>query len=509
MDEGEDGSEQAGGGGGLDPELIRSYLNFGKRALRPRRWMIALLFVCGLALTVAAYKYLPRTYSCTTILMVESSQVLEGNSNSNGLTAAETLIMRHENLEQIIRDTDLIAKYKAHRPAVLALKDRIVYAVLGQPSQETMMAVLRGTLESKLGVKVEQGTLQVSVDWFDPKTAAEIVEAARESYVKSRHVAEMSAFEEKLAILDGHAASLRDEIESLVKQARALIKERTNNAKEALRAAAAANAVAEGDVPVLPTRPRATTSDAVDAEGPRIKEALEQKRRQLADFQRDHDQRVLAEQQKLDDLKLKLTPSHPEVVTQQRRLAIAQQDSSEVALLRAEIQSLEGELKQHDVLSRHDSGGGTRSVARGKLDATIDPLPTDVVQLLDTGNIDPALAAQLGSAISKYGALRDDIRSGRIQFDTAQAAFNFRYKVVVPADPPTTPTKPKAAVVLGAGFFLSLLVAFVLPILLQLRSGMVVERWQVAALQLPVLADLRLPPAAREPESDAPPASRA
>jgi uncharacterized protein involved in exopolysaccharide biosynthesis len=503
MDDGEEAAEQEGGGG-FDAEVLKSYLNFVRRSLRARRLMIVLVLAVGLMLTVAVYKYLPRTYTSQTVLMVDSSQVLEGNWGSSSLNGAETLIMRHENLEQIVRDVDLIRKYQASRPPILALKDKIIYATLGRPDENVMMAILRGTLESKLTAKVEQGTLTVSIDWFDPKTAAEIVEAARESYVKTRHVAEMSAFEEKLTILDGHASSLRGEIESLVKQSRALVQE--TSAKQAARAAA--SAAMTGDATASGPLPRARAPSVVANEGPRLREGLDAKRKQLADLEREYEARVQTERRKLDDLKVRLTPIHPEVATQQRRLEAAEQVPSEIALLRSEVHGLEGQVTQNDFLARRGGSASGRSVARGALAPNIDAIPVEAVQLLDTGDIDPALAAQLGSAISKYGGLRDEIRSGRIQFDTAQAAFNFRYKVVVPAEVPGAPTKPKAAMVLGAGFFLSLLTALLLPILAQLRTGMVVERWQVAALQLPVLADLHLPPATGNHESEPPSSAR-
>ena len=73
----EETGEEQGGGGGLDPELIKSYLRFFRRAIRAHRLLMSLVLVVGVALTAAAYKYLPRTYSCTTILMVDGSQVLE------------------------------------------------------------------------------------------------------------------------------------------------------------------------------------------------------------------------------------------------------------------------------------------------------------------------------------------------------------------------------------------------------------------------------------------------
>jgi hypothetical protein len=125
--------------------------------------------------------------------------------------------------------------------------------------------------------------------------------------------------------------------------------------------------------------------------------------------------------------------------------------------------------------------------------ATIEPLPGDIVGLLDDRNVDPALSAQLYGAIAKYSTLRDDIRSGRIQLDTAQAAFHHRYKIVVPADAPGSPIKPKIRVILSAGFAASLLLALLLPILAELRTGIIIERWQVSQLKIPVLAELKLP----------------
>jgi uncharacterized protein involved in exopolysaccharide biosynthesis len=497
-----DGGAGEGGQSAVDPELIKSYVQFVRRAIRAHRLMLVAVLLTGIALTAVAFRYFPRTYSCTTVLMVDANQVLEGNYGPNGLVAAESLIMRRENLETIVREKGLIEKFRARRQPILALKDRMIQALVGEMSEDNFRSILVGTLEAKLGVKVGNGTLSISVDWGDGATAAEIVEAARESFVKARHNAEMAAFEEKLTILDGHASSLRDEIETLAKQARTLLEERENTVRAAARASASA-ATAEGATPT--PRPRARSLVADDLEGPGLKEKLDAKRKRLADYDRDHEQRVQEERRKLEELKLRLTPSHPEVATAQKRLASVQQEPSEIALLCSEIQSLDGEVKQRELVTKRDGGGASRSLVPGLASPQLDPLPGDIVRLLDAGNIDPALAAQLSSAVSKYGALRDDIRTGRIQFDTAQAAFNFRYKVVIPAEAPSKPTKPKPATILGGGIFMSLILALMLPILAELRSGVIVERWQVAAVQLPVLADLRLPPAATEGGESGPP----
>ncbi len=71
-----------------------------------------------------------------------------------------------------------------------------------------------------------------------------------------------------------------------------------------------------------------------------------------------------AAQAKLDDLKLKLTPSHPEVVAQEQQVAmLARGRPSELALLQAETKDLEGELRQREGLSAGSSVLGAYGTA--------------------------------------------------------------------------------------------------------------------------------------------------
>src|SRR5690349_4137190 len=102
----EDTEEQ--GGGGFQVELLTSYLAFAKRALKPR-WKLSLgILALGLALTAALFVYLPRTYSCTTVLMAQGSAVLDGRDSGPALVGASEMILKHSNLENLIRDTRLV-----------------------------------------------------------------------------------------------------------------------------------------------------------------------------------------------------------------------------------------------------------------------------------------------------------------------------------------------------------------------------------------------------------------
>jgi uncharacterized protein involved in exopolysaccharide biosynthesis len=108
------------------------------------------------------------------------------------------------------------------------------------------------------------------------------------------------------------------------------------------------------------------------------------------------------------------------------------------------------------------------------------------------------VSAHLGSTVNEYTQLQETIRSKRLALDTAQAAFNHRYKVLVPVEVPSKPNKAKGPVILVGGWLAGILLLLVYAIIAELRTGVVVERWQVHQMQLPILAELQFPPSSRE-----------
>ncbi|MEI9941339.1 MAG: hypothetical protein WDO69_29320 [Pseudomonadota bacterium] len=489
---GEDEGERADQGGGLQAELLRSYLAFARRGIRQRRSWVAGILLIGFALTGLLVRYLPRTYRCTTVLMTVDNPVLDGNGGPNPLLGAPTVIMRQANLESLVRETGLIQKFAQRRPPLMALKDRLTQRVFGPWSDATISSILVGTLGSKLVAGPDAANnLQISVDWTDGKTAAELAEAAREGFLRTRHTAEISAFEAKMAILDEHAIKMRAEVETLAQQINTAHTERAEHAvKSATIPGSQGNAVSAAPR-------RAAAALAMGTELPEQRAKLVELKRQLAEREGERDRQLRDERTKLAELQLHLTPSHPQVVTEQERIALLSQVPSDIALMRSEVADLEGTLKQREALATHSSGGGSGGPATGA-SAVAAALPSEIIQALENENTDPALTAQLSGAVVRYGSLRDEIRSGRMQLDTAQAAFEHRYQIVVPAEVPDVPTKPKPGIVLAAGVFLSLLLALGVPVLAELRRGVIVERWQVEHMALPVLAELKLPPHSAE-----------
>ncbi|HTQ03923.1 MAG TPA: hypothetical protein VMI54_08695 [Polyangiaceae bacterium] len=497
MADDEDDEGEGGGGAGFDVEALRSYLAYVKRALRQHWLVVAVVGVIGLAFTVTLVKYFPRTYSCTTVLMAQASRTLEGNPQSNLLDGAMGLIMRHDNLEEITENLDLIDKFHQQRSPLLRAKDRLSEKLGGgKPTHQQEVAAIVGTLETKITITMEQNFLTIVVDWNDGATAAAIAAAARESFVKARHGSEISAFEDKLAILDEHAKKTREEVDQLANQIRAIYGDRI-----AARAAASASAAARAPaVPRMIALAGPSSSDT-GASAAELKQQLDQKKAHLADLENDHARRLLDEESKLADLKLRLGPMHPDVVVEEQKVALARQDSDEILRLRSEVQALDADARPGADGAPRRLSTVPRTITAAR-ESVPDTLPPDIWRILEQEDIDPSVGAQLRGAVLQYAQLRDAIRTGQIELDTAQAAFNYRYRVVIPADPPSKPSKPKVIVLLLGGVVGSLLFAILIPVLLELKNGVVVARWQVQMIALPILAELRLPPLSEPPKQD-------
>ncbi len=465
--EDEEESNEEHDGGRSQAELLSSYWSFVKRAIKPRWYISLLTFVVGFVITGALFRYLPRTYVCTTVMMAQGNAVLDGRDSGSALGSAYNLVMRHENLEALIRDGGLIQKNEQRRPPLLKLKDNLIKAAFGEMDDKTKVAALVGMLENKLSVSVEKGDLEVSATWTDGPTAAELAEAARESFLRARHTQEMSAFEEKLAVLDRDASKLREEVVGLAGQLKAAREEKALRRREEVRSARGSGESAS--VSLGGAAPRSRRPSA-DAQLPELTERLTSDKRKLAEMEGERTRRIREEQAKLDELRLRLTPSHPQVITQEERMALASQVPSELMLLRTEVKNLEAEVAQRQSL-KASNGPSIPGIAAN----SASPLPPEFTQLLaEDEDADPALTSQYSSAYLRYGRMLDDISGARHDLNLAEVAFNHRYQIVIPADVPGKPEKPKATVILGAGFLLSLLVALLLPLLLELKRGVLI-----------------------------------
>jgi uncharacterized protein involved in exopolysaccharide biosynthesis len=492
----EQDADDEGGSGPPPLEQLQSLAAFLGRSVRRRMLLTIGIFAVVATGVVAAVALWPRTYYCQMQLMVQRTQVLDP-SDVDPLKGVTNLLLRHENLESIIKRVDLIHAWGAQRAPLLALKDRLSERLRGKKTDVQMLDMLVNTLSTKLNVEAQDGVLTVGVLWPNAQMAARIVEAAREVFMESRHAAEISQLQERIAIWEGHAMSVRGEIDGIAEQ---LQKLREDQVAKAQRVGAELASGTQTGAPQVTFVPRRSAAATADPDLPALREELETKKRRLAELEGDRNRRLTEAQSRLTDLKTRFTAEHPLVLDTEKTLAALANPTPAAVALRAEVKKLTDDVASREARPASAGGGGPARTASSKPSGAgaTEPLPQHVLELLESGvGVDPVVGAQLSGALAKFSQLRESIGTARVSLDTAQAAFQHRYKIVQPTEVPLAPVKPVVPKMIGIGLLVAILLALLVPVLLELKTGLIVERWQVHRLALPILADLPLPLASR------------
>jgi uncharacterized protein involved in exopolysaccharide biosynthesis len=499
----QDDDEEEGGSGVPPLDLAKSYGAYTVRALRQNVKFAALTASAVVALTVGVVAVWPRTFVCTTVLSAMDNKVLDGERGTDALRNASDLILNHENIANIVKETKLTESWERTLPPISRFKQSIMVHVRGEVPENAKRDALIGMVESSIGVDSGWGSrLTISAGWTDPKVAADLAAAAAQSFLRAREVAEISTIKEYIEILEGHANELRKEIQSLANQSQATREERAAAAQEMAEKAASAQAgrAAAGPRPMAvgggPREPAVRQEDLTE-----LKANLEAKTRSLKELEDTRARRLAEAEATLTELRSKVTAAHPMTQAAEANIRSLSQDTPQLLSLRSEVASLTATLKSKQAAEELVAKGGPRVAfvppSAGVQGApSVEPLPAEVMRLLqeDSEELDPAIAAQFRGTVNKYAALRDSIGTARLDLDRAQAAFRHRYQVVVPAEPPGKPAKPKVPLILAAGVGAALVLGWLVAIVAQLRRGRMLERWQVYNLGIPLLGEVRWPP---------------
>jgi uncharacterized protein involved in exopolysaccharide biosynthesis len=194
---------------------------------------------------------------------------------------------------------------------------------------------------------------------------------------------------------------------------------------------------------------------------------------------------------KLADLRQVFNEFHPAVIDLQQSLQqLEREESPQLATLRQEYRQLEHEYERRGGPALETSADGN---ARLELPSEALRLARLQAEEMESPEAEQA-KADLKYEVGRYSTLVDRIEQAKTELETQRAAFPYRYGILRPAALPTGPDKPKKRTVLGASAVMGLLLGMVAAVLLDIRSRRVLHRWQVERqLQLPVLADLRMP----------------
>lgn len=493
-------------GPGLDAEVLKSYLTFGVRAIRKRPALVVLVFVGVMVLDIVVLALWPRSYYCEARMTAESVGALSGEGREDLdklLAGAATSIMRYDNLEAIVKQTELTKHWTVGRAPLNRLKDTIMTKLFGERSEEELTAALVNQLQGALYVGTDFGILTIGVTWHEPHMAAQLVEATRQNFLESRHVSEISLFAQHISILEGHAAEVRNEVYEIADEIKALRKEKREESKKKILANTPetdeeekAATIVRRTVRKSPERKAEDSEELASA-----KVMLDAKKRALQELERERVQSLASHRAQLNDLLLTYTDAHPKVVHTKMKIAALSNKSPQAAELQAEVERLEGQVKRLSAApaSAGDTATGTLVTTRSSSSSSSAPssarLSKELQSLIDdsAGDIDPTILAQSELAMGRYSELQGRISGARLDLDRAQAAFKHRYKLMSPAEVPYAPSKPKKVPILLAGFAAAIALGLGLALVLELLTGRIVARWQVARLNVPILSDLPLP----------------
>ncbi|MDQ2643951.1 MAG: hypothetical protein M3020_09065 [Myxococcota bacterium] len=492
----------------IDFGAIRDWLVFAVSAIRQRKRLLLLVSVGIVALATVVTTAIPKTYRVNCRLLAQRNTVLQlrgdtGSGESAPTRAAADLVLRRENLLNLVKQTDLVRAWRENRNWLLRIKDRVTSLAAPPQTEKQMVDAMADTLASKMQVWTDETSVTIQVDWRDPLIAYRLVDAARRNFLEAKHVQEVSSVAESASILEGHAATTRTQIDEAVEEIQALRERKKNEKKEE----DAAPPPKPSAAPVA-ARPAAPPPPKLNPEQEALKEqqarrlselpvVIESKERSINELEGFRLRRQAELQARLQETKAQYTDEHPTVLDAKQALQAASQESPQVTKLRADLKQLRGEYES--------LRAATGDTSKPRIGAGRYPGVTESRGLGDVIRIEQESAeerdpeveyarAKLRFAISNYQGMQEQIHRARIDLDTAQAAFKYRYTTVTPPEVPKGPIAPKVPLIIVAALIGGLVIGSIAAVALELHEGIISASWQIKrATSLPVLATMRTP----------------
>lgn len=493
-----------------DSQRFRSYAAFVWGSLRRHRLLFFFVFTSIMGATVGSFFLFPKTYHVETKALAQPTSALvvrgDGPSADSLTRAAADTVLRQDNLLALIRETDLLQYTRDHRAPVQRARDAIVRRLRGHDESEAdQLDALVKRLETKLVVwtsdsanTVGGSTVTIAIDWSDAAMACRLVDAAQQAFLAARYAREVTALSESIAILNKHATILKTDVDDAV----AGIERMRPSGAEPPKPEGAPSASTPRSRVLVMQRPAASRPHLEGASSTPEMQAKQRAIDELEDLRRH---RLSDLQARLAEARAIYTENHPTIVDLKQSIAALSVESAQVTSLRQEIAELKAEREDAALASSGSAPAPTATwvpaPSSGTANTTTTPpqLPSDVLRIaLDLReDRDPAMVyarGQLRDAMDKYAALRAQIQGAQIDLETAQAAFKYRYTVVTPARLPRSPTVPNIPVVTFVAFVVSIVAGLLFVVLVDLRRGRLLERWQLERLlERPILGELALP----------------
>jgi uncharacterized protein involved in exopolysaccharide biosynthesis len=474
----------------FDYQVVRDLVRYVLRSVK-RHPLLAFVSVCLITGTaVAAATFLPRQYESKARLlsndgMLSAPSPYGGPPNELPAIAARERIMSRDNLEQVVRQTNLIEVWNKNRNPVLRFKDRVQQKLFGRWTEDDWMTIMVEVLEKRTKVKAEKGTLEIAVTWPEPLMARQLVEAFQQSFLETQHTNEVATKSEAIGVLEAYLDQANKEVEKAFGALKRVSDERSAAAKKA----AGAN----------PVNKEAARAEAEALALNQLKLQLRSKQRALQDLEDWRTRQLSDLRTQHEQAKLLYQKGHPTLAQLEQRIDSVQRDSPQLTALKRDELELSKQIQER--------GGGVQPNTGDFLlmDGRRFPyVPGEQVaaSAMQGDNIERELARDpslmlaqdnLRTALSRVQDLRVRVEAARIELDTARATYKYSFSVVSPPQTPKSASSPGLPLLVLVGLLGGLLFAFLSCTALDVWRGKICEAWQIhRTLKVPVLSSVRL-----------------
>jgi uncharacterized protein involved in exopolysaccharide biosynthesis len=476
----------------VDWEALRDYFGYVKNAILRHKLLALCTFLVTAALGLALAKFLPRSYYSESSLLPKRASTIAALVNPDRIPAldpdppnplrppgevdsvtrtAAQAVMRRENLVALIKRVNLLDRWEATRAPLLRFKDTVMHLLSGRPTEDIKLDAMVGMMEKALMVSTEDGKVTIGITWPDPQLAADLVQAAQQSFLEARQREDLSSINDALDILEMHEKQAMENYKKAFTDFEKVFAEIMIERRRAI-----------GD-------PRVGGFN-MDQHLAEMRFLIRAKRRAISDSEEQHSRRLEQLNAELVAQRKLYGENHPTIVELQQRISgLRAQISPQTTALRTEERELTREYERY--------GGGS-------VPFPDEPMPDPyglervLMGILPAVSENPRAAVSLDEVRSRtiiLQQLRKRIDGAKLERDISQASFKYRYTLLTPAEFPRTPVKPNAKVIAIGGILAGLILGVFAALARDVLSGQLLQAWQVRrGLGLPVLAELEAPP---------------
>ena len=489
----------------IDVKAAGYFLGFLGRSIRRRRRLMTTTFLVTAGLSTALALVMPRVYKINTRILTHKSLVMPAlvdpdrsipQAADAPTSGAVELIKSRDNLENLMADIKLQEVWDTKRSILWKTKDKIL-GLLGKPTKQDVHEAFLKMLDERIVATVDNEVVIMDVEWPDPDIAMSLAEGSLARFLKLRHDMELSEILSTVAILERNVENSRKGIEDAVSRMQKVFNEKERELEGRSAASTGERRRARKNRVVAIRRPLGP--DHADPAGDDLRRALADKQAAIEALKRGYESRLKRAQEELANLRSTLGPDHPDVQDAKRTLDSMNQAPPELVALQAEEARLASQLSSMPSNgNKEEPKVQVQTEREAQSDDSFDVMRVPVSEELyqDLGK-DPEITSvmeELKKRQDAHDSLLRRLANARIESETANVAFEYRYIPTVPPVYPKKYVKPNIPVMIGGGMFLGLLLGVVFAVVADVMSKRVLEAWQLERfLNLKVLGELEDP----------------